>query len=187
MAGDTRIDAVRASTRMSKTLFVSLLALLALTIVPRVPLADDKGNEDIGKQAEQPKPPQTGAFVNGALAVPGAPANTETVPAKFSQQNAADDKLPPWGYTFKHLSPEQRAAIYQSIARQNGGSPKQGLNTPGDPVLGEVLPDSVPLRAPPADMVSQIPEIEKYLSAMVGDKAVLVEPASRSVVAVLTQ
>src|SRR5215472_13132981 len=47
--------------------------------------------------AQQPpaanaQPPQA-AFVNGALAVPGAPANTDTIPAKFSEKNAADDKL----------------------------------------------------------------------------------------------
>jgi Protein of unknown function (DUF1236) len=170
-----RASASRAA--MIPTIIVSLLAASMLTI-------------DAGVSwSEEPKPPQAGAFVNGGLAVPGAPANTETVPAKFSQQNAADDKLPPWGYTFKHLTSEQRAAIYQSIARQTRGSPQHNLNAKpeAEPVLGEVLPNSVPLQSPPADAVGQIPEIQKYLSAMVGDKAVLVEPASRSVVAVLTQ
>src|SRR6266436_2515507 len=38
-------------------------------------------------------PPANAVFVNGALAVPGAPANNDTVPAKFSAKNAADDEL----------------------------------------------------------------------------------------------
>src|SRR5262249_31402022 len=41
--------------------------------------------------ATDARPPQP-AFVNGALAVPGAPANTDTIPAKFSEKNAADDR-----------------------------------------------------------------------------------------------
>ena len=34
------------------------------------------------------------ALVNGRLNVPGAPQDSETVPAKFSEKNAALDKLP---------------------------------------------------------------------------------------------
>ena len=44
--------------------------------------------------AQQPPPPNVSppanaAFVNGALAVPGGPANTDTVPAKFSARARA--------------------------------------------------------------------------------------------------
>jgi hypothetical protein len=34
------------------------------------------------------------ALVNGALNVPGAPKDSQTVPAKYSERNAALDKLP---------------------------------------------------------------------------------------------
>src|SRR5262249_63435 len=53
------------------------------------------GSLDAGIAQQPPatdaQPPQP-AFVNGALAVPGAPANTDTIPAKFSEKNAADDR-----------------------------------------------------------------------------------------------
>jgi hypothetical protein len=67
-----------------------------------------------GAIAQQPpaanaQPPQP-AFVDGALAVPGAPANTDTVPA-----NAADDKLITLAHTFKTLSNEERRAIYEAL------------------------------------------------------------------------
>src|SRR6266851_4811626 len=72
----------------------------------------------IGLAAAQQQPPpadpqqqSNAVFVNGALAVPGAPANTDTVPAKFSAKNAADDKLIIIAYTFKTLTDEQRRAI----------------------------------------------------------------------------
>src|SRR3979490_74394 len=61
------------------------------------------------------KPPANAVFFNGALAVPDVPANSQTVPAKFSPQNAADDKLVILAYTFKMLSEEERGAIYQAL------------------------------------------------------------------------
>jgi hypothetical protein len=53
------------------------------------------------------------------LAVPGAA--TDTIPAKFSEKNAADDRLIIVAYTFKLLNPEQRSAIYQALKGQPGG------------------------------------------------------------------
>jgi len=55
-------------------------------------------------------PPADAVLVNGAFAVPGAPANTSTVPAKFSANNAADDKLITIAYTFRTLTDEERRA-----------------------------------------------------------------------------
>ena len=60
-------------------------------------------------------PNDTVVFVNGTLAVPGAPQHTDTVPAKYSPQNAADDKLITLAYTFKALPDDQRQAIYQAL------------------------------------------------------------------------
>ena len=61
-------------------------------------------------------------FVNGALAVPGAPENSDTVPAKFSEKNAADDKLITTAYTFKLLTGEQRRAIFDALKDQPAGA-----------------------------------------------------------------
>jgi hypothetical protein len=162
-------------------------ALSAMIAPTRVALADDKGIEDVGKRPDDTKPQQAGVFVNGTLAVPGASANGQTVPAKFSQQNAADDQLPTWGHTFKYLTPEQRHAIYQSIARQNRGSGREGLNADTYAVISAVLPNWIALQALPADLLAQIPHARQYMSAMIGDKAVLVEPASNVVVGVFAK
>jgi hypothetical protein len=77
------------------------------------------GEEEPSSHAPSAQPQQNAAFVNGALAVPGAPANTDTVPAKYSQKNAADDELITTAYTFKTLSDDERRAIYQD--------PRKGL------------------------------------------------------------
>ena len=81
------------------------------------------GKEEPSSHAPSAKPADNSVFVNGALAVPGAPENTDTVPAKFSEQNAADDKLSIAAYTFKLLTEEQRRAIYTALK----GQPRAGL------------------------------------------------------------
>src|SRR5262249_17263278 len=57
------------------------------------------GAEEPSSRAPNAAAPANAAFVNGALAVPDAPANTDTVPAKFSAKNAADDALITIAYT----------------------------------------------------------------------------------------
>lgn len=164
-----------------------LAALSAVMACQGISLADDKGNEDVGKRPDDSKPQQAGVFVNGVLNVPGAPADGQTVPAKFSQQNAADDKLPTWGHTFSDLTPEQRRAIYRSIAQQDRESGRETLNADTYAVVSAVLPVSVRLQPLPADISAQIPHVKQYMSTMIGDKAVLVEPANNIVVGVLTK
>ena len=76
------------------------------------------GTEEPSANAPIVKPVDDKVFVNGALAVPGAPADTQTVPAKFSEKNAADDGLITTAYTFKMLTDEQRRAIYAGNAKR---------------------------------------------------------------------
>src|SRR5262249_1215719 len=73
---------------------------------------------DAPPRARNAAGPANAAFVNGALAVPDAPANTDTVPAKFSAKNAADDALITIAYTFKTLTDDERRAIYQALKGQ---------------------------------------------------------------------
>src|SRR6476619_8555175 len=71
------------------------------------------GADEPSSHAPSANPAANAVFVNGALAVPDAPANTDTVPAKFSPKNAADDELITIAYTFKTLSDDERRAIYE--------------------------------------------------------------------------
>jgi len=80
------------------------------------------GAEEPSSHTPNAKPQENAVFVNGALAVPGAPANTDTVPAKFSKKNAADDELITVAYTFKTLTDDERRAIYQALKGQPTGS-----------------------------------------------------------------
>ena len=108
------------------------------------------GKEEPSSHAPSAAPPASAAFVNGALAVPGAPANTDTVPAKFSAKNAADDKLIIIAYTFKTLTDEQRRAIYQALKDQ----PSSAFNAD----VGTELPPAIELRPVPDEVAARVPQ-----------------------------
>jgi len=134
--------------------------------------------------AQQPpaanaQPPQA-AFVNGALAVPGAPANTDTIPAKFSEKNAADDKLITLAYTFKALSNEERRAIYEALRDKPAGA---AFNAD----IGVKLPADVALQPVPPDLANNVPQTKGYYYAVTQDRVLLVSPENRTVVGVFAE
>ena len=135
------------------------------------------GTNEPSAQAATVKPRDDAVFVDGALAVPGAPADVDTVPAKFSQKNAADDKLIITAYTFKTLTDDQRRAIYQALKDQPAGS---AFNAD----VGVQLPAAVELRAVPNDLIARVPQTKDYQYAVANDRVLLVSPPSRIVVGV---
>jgi cytoskeletal protein RodZ len=135
------------------------------------------GAEEPSSHAPSQKPADNSVFVNGALAVPGAPENTDTVPAKFSDKNAADDKLSTAAYTFKLLTEEQRAAIYAGLKGQPAGP---AFNAD----IGIELPSSVELRPVPDDVVARVLQTKDYRYAVADNRVLLVSPVTRYVVGV---
>ena len=151
------------------------------------------------KDANDPKPeqvapaepksvhmPQSGpAFVNGALAAPGADKDAATVPAKFSAKHDAEDHLPTLAFTFKNLSDAQRRAIVASV-KDARTAPPQGTVPPEAYAKPSMqLPTSADLRALPDAVIAQMPEMKGYRYNTIGDKVLLVEPENYTVVAVL--
>jgi Protein of unknown function (DUF1236) len=127
--------------------------------------------------ARAPTSPQQ-VFVNGSLAVPGAP-ETDMVPAKFSQKNAADDALSIAGYTFKLLTPEQRRVIYQELK----GQPV----TPGlQAEISTELPFGVEARPVPDEIAAAVPQTRGYQYVVANNQVMLVSPATRFVVGVFS-
>jgi LTXXQ motif family protein len=136
---------------------------------------EDKQKAGFGQAspAAQKQPPLNASpsanavFVNGALAVPGAPANADTVPAKFSAKNAADDKLITIAYTFKTLTDDERRAVYQALKDQPAGS---AFNAD----IGTKLPPGIELRPVPDEVVARVPQTRNYRYAVAKDRVLLV-------------
>jgi hypothetical protein len=125
------------------------------------------GKEEPSSHATSAQPEQNAVFVNGALAVPGAPADTDTVPAKYSQKNAADDELITIAYTFKTLSEDERRAIYQALKGQPAGS---AFNAD----IGTELPPGIELRPVPDEVAARVPQTKGYRYALTPDRVLLV-------------
>ena len=143
------------------------------TIIPqpapvmRERIVNPSAGSDIGLGAAEQPPAQNNVFVNGALAVPGAPANTDTVPAKFSAKNAADDELVTVAYTFKTLTDGERRVIYQSLKDQPAGS---AFNAD----IGTKLPPGIELRPVPEELAARVPQTRDYRYAVATDRVLLV-------------
>jgi hypothetical protein len=85
---------------------------------------------------------RTEVLVNGKLTAPGAPADGQAVPSKYSARNAALDKLPTVAFRLNHLTEDQRREIFAQLNSGRGGL---GLS-PGHAMIGAELPAAVALR-----------------------------------------
>jgi hypothetical protein len=119
------------------------------------------------------RPDESWVFENGRLNVPGAPADSQTVPAKFSERNNALDELPTMAFPLP-LTDEQRQRIRAAVSKV----PAESANTG----LAELLPSSVNVRELPPDLTQGIPATRNLGYVRTSDKILLVSPANRIVV-----
>src|SRR5262245_37220389 len=167
---DAQLDEPMARFTAAKDrLDVMLFAVMSMGPVLQQlygPLDDNAAPAAQKQPSPDPSPPANAVFVNGTLAVPGAPANTDTVPAKFSAKNAADDKLITIGYTFKTLTDEDRRAIYQALK----GQPAAAFNAD----VGTELPPGVELHPVPNEVAARVPQTRGYRYVVAKDRVLLV-------------
>ena len=121
------------------------------------------------------EPPQDKAvLVDGKLNVPGAPADSQTVPAKFSERNDRLDKLPIMALPLG-LNDEQRHAIVDSVKQAN--APVQSTTAkPADSLPVDIAMNELGVSA-------NIPAIARLKNVRTADRILLVEPSNRIVVA----
>src|SRR5499427_8211902 len=165
---DAHLDIPMARFAAAKDrLDVMLFVVMSMSPVLQQ-LYDSQQKAGLGRAAPatQKQPPPNAVFVNGVLAVPGAPANTDTVPAKFSARNAADDKLITIAYTFKTLTDEERRAIYQALK----GQPAAAFNAD----VGTEVPPGVELHPVPNEVAARVPQTRGYRYVVAKDRVLLV-------------
>jgi hypothetical protein len=160
---------------------------------PVPPAAGQSQAEQAGTQEPSTKGPGSdgnmGAFENGSLVVPGAPTDTETAPAKFSERNAASDRLPIVGFRLKHLTTEQRQEIYRQLTEHRSGlalSPGVGERYAR---LGAELPTHVvldgELTAVPEAVATRFPALRGTAYMKTASAVLIVELGNRQVIGVL--
>jgi hypothetical protein len=140
-----------------------------------------------GPAAAQNKAPDDHVFVDGVLAVPGAPTDTDTVPSKVSARNAASDKLPTVAFVLKGLTDDRRREIVQAL----GGRPDLALSSADVAdtfMVGSEVPSGVALQAlapVPEALAAKVPELRGTGFMRAGGSVVLVDLDNSLVIGVL--
>ena len=129
------------------------------------------GTEEPGSHAPTQN---TAVFVNGALNVPGAPTDSQTVPAKFSKRNDALDRVPTMAMPILAFSNEQKRSIIDAVRGAN--APVQ--STSAKPA--EELPIGITVQDWPAAASDPAFAKMKYVQAQ--GRILLVEPTNRVVI-----
>jgi hypothetical protein len=131
------------------------------------------GTTEPSSHTPTPKPEETAVFVNGRLAAPGAPADSQTVPAKFSERNAALDKLPTMAFPLQ-LTDEQKQRIRNAVGKAPVATAKAGL--------ADVLPRAVEIQKLPGQVANEIPAVRNLGFVRTADGILLVKSLDRIVV-----
>jgi hypothetical protein len=114
-------------------------------------------------------------FVNGALDVPGAPQDSQTRPAKFSEKNDAIDKQPILAMRLSGLDDAQRRAILAAVGKANVAVAKTQAKTSDELPIGIAIHE-LPQGATDSAVVKGL----KYVR--VEDGVLLVDAPNRIVV-----
>jgi hypothetical protein len=135
--------------------------------------AGQTGTTEPSSHAPSAPPDESWVFWNGRLVMPGAPADSQTVPAKYSERNDALDRLPTMAFPLP-LTDEQRQRIRAAVSKV----PAETANTRP----AELLPNDVNVRELPRDLTQGIPATRNLGYVRTTDKILLVSPANRIVV-----
>ena len=165
---------------MTMRLSLSAIALLAgvgIAAAQQQAPADPQGHDPMKSQQggkEEPGSHSSGAptntvFVDGKLAVPGAPADSQTVPSKVSARNAKLDALPIMAMPLG-LSDEQKRRILDSVAKSN--IPIEQISAkPAD-----MLPQTTQVSQLPDDVKAAMPMVSDFSIIRTKDKILLMRP-----------
>ena len=130
-------------------------------------------------------------LVNGVLAVPGAPTDVHTTPAKFSARTAADDQLPIVAHRLRHLTDDQRREIYQQLSGGRGGvfRPAAANDEDQHAVVGALVPADIALNglSPiPVVVAARFSELRDTAFTRSAGKLQLIDPTNRLVIGILS-
>jgi hypothetical protein len=120
-------------------------------------------------------------FSNGALAVLGAQADAQTVPAKYSNRNDQLDQLPIAGFTLLYLTDSERSEVRAKLASSAPSSVTAEAKVSAIVPAARGEPEPVP-----PDLATRIPSLKGLAFASgSGGIVVIINPRIHDVVAVI--
>jgi hypothetical protein len=135
--------------------------------------AGQAGTTEPSSHAPTANPDDSAVLVDGRLAVPGAPADSQTVPAKYSARNDALDRLPTMAFPLP-LTDEQRQRIRAAVSK----APVESAGAQS----ADLLPSGINVRDLPRELTAEIPATRNLGYVRTADRILLVSPPNRIVV-----
>ena len=131
------------------------------------------GTTEPSSHAPTAPPDASWVFENGRLITPGAPADSQTVPAKFSERNNRLDELPTRAFPLP-LTDDQRQRIRETVSK----TPVATANVHA----ADLLPDNVEVRVLPDQLTAEIPAVRNLSYVRTNAGVLLISPSNRIVV-----
>ena len=82
-----------------------------------------------------------------------------------------------------NLSTAQRAEIWKRLGSQQATNALPGF----EPKVGATVPASLQLKSLPNSVSSQVPQVQSYHYAMVQNELLIVDPATKKIVTIITE
>ena len=136
------------------------------------------GTTEPSSETPTTKRDESWVFENGRLITPGAPADSQTVPAKFSERNNALDELPTMAFPLP-LTDEQRQRIRAAVSK----APVERATAQS----ADLLPSGIDVRELPRELTEQVPAVRNLGYVRTSDRILLVSPPNRIVVGEIGQ
>ncbi len=81
------------------------------------------------------------------------------------------------------LTATQRAEIWQRLGKQQGTNAPPGFQ----PTVGAMVPATMQLKTLPSSVLSQVPQMQSYNYAMLQSQLLIVDPATKKIVSIITE
>ena len=82
-----------------------------------------------------------------------------------------------------NLTAAQRAEIWQQLGKQQASNAPPGFQ----PTVGATVPPTMQLKTLPSNVSSQVPQIQSYNYAMLQSQLLIVDPATKKIVSIITE
>jgi hypothetical protein len=141
-------------------------------------MTDQDKNSGAAEQAEAHETPSQSAKMGDGA--PGQTADNKKIPGRLNgmttQMNAGEQGG-------LQLSTAQRTEIWKRLANQPATSAPSGFQ----PKVGATVPPSLQLKSLPNSVSSQVPQVQSYDYAMVQSQVLIVDPATKKIVSIITE
>lgn len=141
-------------------------------------MTDRQENSGQAEQAEANRTPSQSAKMRDGS--PSRRADNQTMPGRLNGM-MTDMKEAEQGAL--NLTAAQRAEIWQRLGKQQATNVPPGFQ----PTVGATVPATVQLKTLPSGVLSQVPQMQSYNYAMLQSQLLIVDPATKTIVSIITE